>query len=61
MPKTLSGRLANGQRVLARTEAAKLDPETTVRFEVAMDKAHLFEDGTYGANITPCGKMDFSH
>ena len=55
------GRLANGQRVLARTEAAKLDPESTVRFEVAMEKAHLFEEGTYGANITRCGKTDFPH
>lgn len=55
------GRLANGQRVLARTEAAKLDPDTTVRFEVAMDKAHLFEEGTYGANITRNGKTDFPH
>ena len=45
------GTLANGQRVLARTEARPIDAGQTIRFAIAIDKAHLFEPGTYGRNI----------
>ena len=46
------GTLPNGQRVLARTEASPVEPNTNVVFTVAIDKAHLFEPGTYGRNLT---------
>ena len=45
------GLLPNGQRVLARIEAAPIEPNTTVPFKVAIEKAHLFEQGTYGKNL----------
>lgn len=45
------GTLSNGQRILARTEASPIEPETDISLAVAIDKAHLFEPGTYGKNI----------
>jgi len=45
------GTLANGQRILARTDASPIEPGTTVPMHVAIDKAHLFAPGTYGKNL----------
>lgn len=45
------GRLPNGQQVLLRTEAQQLRAGTTQSFSLATDKAHLFEQGTYGKNL----------
>ena len=45
------GKLANGQRILARTEAAPFEPGTTAAMSIAIDKALLFEPGTYGKNL----------
>ncbi|MGB0767278.1 MAG: ABC transporter ATP-binding protein [Phycisphaeraceae bacterium] len=46
------GTLANGQRVLIRTEARPIQPETVEPFAVAIDKTHLFEEGVYGKNLS---------
>lgn len=45
------GHLANGQRVLARTDAAPIEVGVKVPFSIAIEKAHLFEPGTYGVNL----------
>ena len=45
------GTLANGQRILARTEASPIQPNTQIQLAIAIDKAHLFEQGTYGKNL----------
>ena len=45
------GTLANGQRILARTEARPIEVGATVTFAIAIDKAHLFEEGVYGSNL----------
>ncbi|MEM9346781.1 MAG: sn-glycerol-3-phosphate ABC transporter ATP-binding protein UgpC [Planctomycetota bacterium] len=45
------GSLANGERVLIRTESRPLQPGSTEQFAIAMDKAHLFEQGEYGKNL----------
>ena len=43
--------LPNGERVLLRTDAQPIEAGQTADFTVAIDKAHLFETGTYGANL----------
>lgn len=43
--------LPNGDRVLLRTDAQPIEAGQTVDFNVAIDKAHLFEPGTYGTNL----------
>jgi multiple sugar transport system ATP-binding protein len=45
------GTLANGQRVLARTDATPLEPGTQASFKIALEKAHLFKEGLYGSNL----------
>jgi multiple sugar transport system ATP-binding protein len=45
------GTLANGQRILARTEASPIQPGTDIQLTVAIEKAHLFEPGIYGKNL----------
>lgn len=47
----LYGTLANGQRILARTEASLIETGTDIQLKVAIDKAHLFEQGNYGNNL----------
>ncbi len=45
------GTLANGQRILARTEARPVETNSELKLAIAIEKAHLFEPGTYGANL----------
>jgi multiple sugar transport system ATP-binding protein len=40
------------QRLVARIKAEELAEESSVKFYVDMDKVHIFEPGTYGANLT---------
>jgi len=47
------GTLPGGQRILLRTDAKPLAADTTARFDLAIEKAHLFEPGTYGKNLCP--------
>ena len=44
--------LPDGGRVLLRTDAEPLSIDKRVRFEIAIDKAHLFETGEDGANLS---------
>lgn len=45
------GRLPNNQRILVRTEAQPIPISERAHFQLATEKAHLFEPGEYGNNL----------
>ena len=44
--------LPNAQRILLRTDAQPLEVDKPASFSIAVHKAHLFEPGEYGRNLT---------
>ena len=50
--------LPDGQRILLRTEAQPLEVGRSATFSLAIDKAHLFEQGEYGRNLRGAARSD---